>query len=232
MLSLDDLILTGNEETVQRTTRDVLLDKHPDGRPAPDEALLDTSLTNQCHDPIVYEQITGEAIRQAAMHTHGAAGPSGVDAYAWRRFCSSFQSASTDLCNALAAVASTVSVHPNSLTAFVACRLIPLNKNPGVRPIGIGEVSRRIIAKAVLKTVSDDVQVAAGPLQTCAGHQAGCEAAVHAMKEVFTCDDTEAILLVDASNAFNTINRQAALKHQCCLPCNLYYTEKHIPGPN
>ena len=93
----------------------------------------------------------------------------------------------------------------------MACRLIPLNKNPGVRPIGIGKVPRRIIAKVVLKTVSDDVQSAAGPLQTCAGHEAGCEAAVHAMREIFTLDDTEAILLVDASNAFNAINRQAAL---------------------
>jgi len=45
-------------------------------------------------------KITGEAVREAALHTHGAAGPSGVDAYAWRRFCSSFQGASTDLCNA------------------------------------------------------------------------------------------------------------------------------------
>ena len=45
--------------------------------------------------------ITGEAIRQAALHTYGAAGPSGVDAYAWHCFCSSFQGASTDLCNAL-----------------------------------------------------------------------------------------------------------------------------------
>ena len=63
----------------------------------------------------------------------------------------------------------------------------------------------------MLKTVSDDVQSAAGPLQTCAGHEAGCEAAVHAMREIFTFEDTEAILLVDASNAFNAINRQAAL---------------------
>ena len=31
-------------------------------------------------------------------------------------------------------------VDPKGLFAFVACRLIPLNKNPGVRPIGIGEV--------------------------------------------------------------------------------------------
>ena len=179
-------------------------------------------LTNLCHDPIIFEQITGEAIRQAALHTHGAAGPSGVDAYAWRRFHgSSFQGASTDLCNALAAVAKrlcTANVHPDGLTVFVACRLIPLNKNPGVRPIGIGEVPRRIIAKVVLKTVSDDVQAAAGPLHTCAGHEAGCEAAVHAMREIFTFDNTEAILLVDASNAFNAVNRQAAL-HNIPVVC-------------
>ena len=155
------------------------------------------------------------------MHTHGAAGPSGVDAYAWRRFCSSFQGASTDICNALAAVARrlcTVNVHPSGLAAFVACRLIPLNKNPGVRPIGIGEVPRRIIAKVILRMASDDIQAAAGPLQTCAGHKAGCEAAVHAMREIFTFEDTEAILLVDASNAFNTINRQAAL-HNISVIC-------------
>ena len=217
VLSLDDLIpVEGrqNGDAVQQTTRDILLEKHPKGKPAPDGALVDTSSTNHCHDSIIFEQITGEAIRQAALHTHGAAGPSGVDAYAWRRFCSSFQGASIDLCNALATVAKrlcTVNVHPDGLDAFVACRLIPLDKNPGVRPIGIGEVPRRIIAKVVLKTVSDDVQAAAGPLQTCAGHEAGCEAAVHAMREIFAFDDTEAILLVDASNAFNSINRQAAL---------------------
>ena len=143
--SLDDLIPTGigqNGEVIQQTTRDVLMEKHPEGKPASDDVLLDTSSTNHCHDQIIFEQITGEVIRQAALHTHGAAGPSGVDAHAWRRFCSSFQGASTDLCNALAAVAKrlcTVNVHPDGLAAFVACRLIPLNKNPGVRPIGIGK---------------------------------------------------------------------------------------------
>ena len=32
-----------------------------------------------------------------------------------------------------------------SIQPYVACRLIPLNKNPGIRPIGIGEVLRRIV---------------------------------------------------------------------------------------
>ena len=39
------------------------------------------------------------------MDTHGAAGPSGVDAYAWR-LCSSLGYASVALCNTLATVAS------------------------------------------------------------------------------------------------------------------------------
>ena len=118
------------------------------------------------------------------------------------------------MCSALAAVARrlcSTPVHPDGLFAFVACRLIPLNKNPGVRPIGIGEVPRRIIAKAILKVVENDVQSAAGPLQTCAGHEAGVEAAVHAMKTIHFNECNEGLLLVDASNAFNSLNRIAAL---------------------
>ena len=60
------------------------------------------------------------------------------------------------------------------------------------KPIGVGEVTRRIIAKAIPKAVGDDIQSAAGPLQACAGHEAGCEAAVYAMKKTYTQDDTEA----------------------------------------
>ena len=40
---------------------------------------------------------------------------------------------------------------------------------------------------------------------------ASCEAAVHAVQNLFDDESTEAILLVDATNAFNTINRQVAL---------------------
>ncbi len=62
------------------------------------------------------------------------------------------------------------------------------------------------------------MKLAAGPLQTCAGHQAGCEAAIHAMKEIESMDETEAMLLVDATNAFNTLNRKAAL-HNIRILC-------------
>ena len=56
-------------------------------------------------------------------------------------------------------------------------------------------------------------QVAAEPRQLCAGRIAGVEAAVHAVRSVFDHDDSDAILLVDATNAtFNSLNRSVALQ--------------------
>ena len=40
----------------------------------------------------------------------------------------------------------------NYLAAFLTCRLFPLDKQPGVKPIRIGEVLRRVIGKIVMKT--------------------------------------------------------------------------------
>ena len=100
----------------------------------------------------------------------------------------------------------------------MACRLIALNKNPGVRPIGIGEIARRIIAKAVLNVTRGDIQDVAGSFQLCAGQTAGTEATIHAMNQAYHSDEAEAVMLVDASNAFNALNREAALhniRHLC-----------------
>ena len=70
-----------------------------------------------------------------------------------------------------------------------------------MRPIGVGEVPRRIIAKAILQIIGGDVEETAGALQLCAGQDGGYEAAVHAMWSVFQAPKTEAVLLVDANNA-------------------------------
>ena len=57
-------------------------------------------------------------------------------------------------------------VDPNSLEAYTTCRLIPLNKNPGVRPIGVGQTLRRIIGKTLGWVLKEYIQVIAGPLQS------------------------------------------------------------------
>ena len=55
-------------------------------------------------------------------------------------------------------------------------------------------------------------------LQVCAEHEAGFEAAVHAMRKIFDEEDTNAVLLIDASNAFNSVNREAFL-HNVAVIC-------------
>ena len=89
--------------------------------------------------------------------------------------------------------------------------MILLDKCPGVRPMGVGEVPWRIIAKAILKIVGNDVEEAAGPLQLCTGQDGGCEAAVHAMWTIFQTPETAVVFIVYANNAFNSLNRNAFL---------------------
>ena len=220
-LHLDSQIAFDGSCTPSETVREVLLKKHPPKQPPkPSSIITPDSPTIEPH-PVLFGRIDGQLIRSSALRTDGAAGPSGLDAAAWKRMCTSFKSASADLCDSLASTTRRICscfVDPRGLSAFVACRLIALDKRPGVRPIGVGETSRRIVGRAIVASISDDIQDAAGPLQVCAGHLSECEAAVHAMRQISEAPDTDAIILVDASNAFNSLNRQAALRniHKLC----------------
>ena len=148
--------------------------------------------------------------------------------------CTSFHHAFDNLCNSLALVANKISssyVDPEALTTFVACRLIAIDKQPGVRPIGIGEVTRRIVSKAIILIIGEEIKDVADTLQLCAGQDAGCEAGVHSTRIVFEDDESEAVLLVDATNAFNALNRRTALLniHKLCpsLAITLTNTYRH-----
>ena len=83
----------------------------------------------------------------------GSAGPSALDAHAWKGMCSSFHIASDDLCSSVAKLTRKVCsshVDPIGISALTACCLIALDKCPGVRPIGVVEMLRRLISKAIL----------------------------------------------------------------------------------
>jgi len=69
-----------------------------------------------------------------------------------------------------------------------------------------------------MEVTKDDIKAAVGNLQVCAGQKAGGEAAVHAMRTIYSDPDCDAVLLVDATNAFNNINRQAAI-HNTRIKC-------------
>ena len=167
--------------------------------------------------PIAFEAINANLIRSCALKTDGACGPSELEAYDLRRLCTSFQTASDALCDALACLCTT-QVNPVIVTPILACRLITLDKCPGVRPIGIGDMARRIMAKAVLQIVKGDIQEVTGTKQLCAGQIAGVEIAIHTVHDSFEHEDTEAVLLIDARNAFNSLNRKVAL-HNVRFTC-------------
>ena len=213
-LSLDTKIDPKNPCSL--TVKEELQKKHPARKDAKKSAiLLPESPTINPH-PILYDEIDGDLINRTVLKMDGVAGPSGLDAAAWKRLCNSFKSSSSDLRDALAAVTRrlcTSYVDPGGISALVACRLIALDKCPGVRPIGIGETMRRIIGKAIATTFREDIQRAAGPLQVCAGHIAGSEAAIHAMRQTLENPETDGTILVDATNAFNTLNREVALRN-------------------
>ena len=111
-----------------------------------------------------------------------------------------------------------------SIEAYTASRLVPLEKEPaGIRPIGIGEVLRRIVGITIVAE-KPEIMESSGSLQLCGGQKAGCEVAAHAMTEIYDSEETDAVLFIDASKAFNSLNREALLHNikSLCPPMAIY----------
>ena len=135
---------------------DTLRSKHPQGKPASFGAVLFGPVN--LVTGLSFTSIDAEKVSAAALHTQGGAGPSGLDADGFKRMLCSrqFKSQGTDLCKAIANLTQRLCaehVDPSHLSSFTACRLIALDKNPGVCPFGIGEVLRRIVGKLVVKNI-------------------------------------------------------------------------------
>ena len=103
---------------------EVLLLKHPVGQPACPDSLMNG--TPPRSHPVIFEALDANLIRSMALQTNGAAGPSGLDAFAWRRLCTSFKSASDNLCHAMALTARRIAcehIDPACLSPLLVCRL-------------------------------------------------------------------------------------------------------------
>ena len=119
-------------------------------------------------------------------------------------------------------------IDPLGIEAILANRLIPLDKGEGaVWPIGIGEVIWRVMGKCVMHVTKPDVIDASGSLQVCAEHIGGNEAVIDTMRSILDADETDVVLLIDASNAFNALNRAAAL-HPSAVSDPGYLRDKHL----
>ena len=106
-----------------------------------------------------------------------------MDADGWRRMLAlnSFITTNSNLRKAFANVVKqlcTDLIETKTVEAFLSCRLIPVDKNPSLRPIGVGEVLRRITGKVKVPVLKNDVIDRTGSLQVCTGQEAGIEAPI------------------------------------------------------
>ena len=101
----------------------------------------------------------------------------------------------------------------DEIRGLVANCLIALDMCSGVRPIGIGEPSWKILGKTVALVTRSVLEEVCGVDQLCSGLRSGLEGAVHAIHELLIehCNFGWGLLLVDATNVFNSVNRVAAL---------------------
>ena len=75
----------------------------------------------------------------------------------------------------------------------------------------MGKVLRKIAGKVIVLVLKTDGINCTGSLQVCAGQETGIEAAAHSLNSLYNNKNTDAVLLVDASNAFNLLNRELFL---------------------
>ena len=219
---LDSARHTSGVKPCDSTVIDELMGKHPPAQPASSRLAFQGPIPDI--SPVKFDQLCGDNIYFCAKSLRGSGGPSGLDAAGVKRiFCSrKFKASSPALCSAVSKIARTLAtkqLDPVCVSVFCSSRLIPLEKQDGgTRPIGIGECFRRLISKAIVRVIKEEIKLAAGTVQLAAGQLGGCEAAIHALKDHFESDSCEAVLLLDASNAFNSMNRKLAL-HNSAFYC-------------
>ena len=63
-----------------------------------------------------------------------------------------------------------------------------------------------IKGNAIVMQLNNDIITLVESLQVCAGHEAGCKSLIHPMPTLYEERSGEAVLLVDASSTFNSVN--------------------------
>ena len=107
--------------------------------------------------PIV---ITADTIEDVASKLSGSAGPSGIDSEMLKRWLLGFGNHSGALRRKLADFTTWLATSNPPWAvyrALMACRLVALDKQPGVRPLGIGEIYCHLMAKSLLLTIFSEI---------------------------------------------------------------------------
>ena len=188
---------------------DVIRSKHPNTR--------DVKINNVPHCGTCPELINANAseenIETVAKRASGSARPLGVDSVSFSYWIFKFGWASSLLRKPIVEMVEWLAnACPPWTTcrALTWCRLIGMKKCPGVRPIGIGEMLRRMLCKVLLLVAGKEATQACGTDHLCGGLEAGIEGTMHHVRNVWDAnlneEDSWGVLLKDKRNAFNEGN--------------------------
>ena len=131
--------------------------------------------------------ITEEALEQVARNILGSSVPERMDSGALQKWLLKFEEDSTRLHTS---VETFVDWKANgsppwaAYWAFMSDRLIVLDKQPGVRPVGVGEMWRRLFAKILLTVTGPEATMACQDDQIFAGLKAGIDGANHIVQDI------------------------------------------------
>ena len=157
--------------------------------------------------------ITDDTVTAVAGTLWGSVGPGGMDSVLLQHWLLRFGAAIAELRMIVGDFVEWLGNGRPPWAAYrvlMSGRLIALDKQPGIRPVGVGETWRRMMAKCLLKVAGPEAKAACGMTKLAGGLEAGIEGAIHAMRvlwEEHKKEDDWGFLLIDACNAFNEENR-------------------------
>ena len=193
---------------------EVLRTKHMDAQPLSAES-LDAYPKNP--PEMVPVDITDNVVTAVAGRLSVGAGPGGADLVSLQYWLLRFGAASGELRLIVAEFGEWIcNGRPPwaSYRAMISGRLIALDKCPGIRPVGIGETWRRLLAKCLLKMTGQEAKAACRTEQLAEGVEEGIEGAIHSMRLLWEQNSQEeewGFILIDTQNAFNEENWTAML---------------------
>ena len=125
---------------------------------------------------------TDDEVTWVASKLSGAAGALGAEAIELHNWLLCFGCASEERRVVAAKLVDCMANSPPPWAAYralMACRLVEIDKRPGVHPVGIGETLCQTLANFFMRAAGDQAKTACGNLQMFTGLEAGIEGATH-----------------------------------------------------
>ena len=138
--------------------------------------------------------ITEDMVTVVAGRLSGGAVPGGTESMSLQKWLLRFSAASAELRLIVGDFVEWLGngrLPWDAYPALMSGRLIALDKQPRIRPVGVGETWRRMMVKCLLRVAGPEAKTACGTTQLAGEVGAGIEGAIYAMRVLWEEHQTE-----------------------------------------